>query len=74
MTDRIERIKIRVGAVSEDGCLVYRDGALLAVFSCEAPLHRWYTEAVFGDLDLVTTPETFADLEEIERWFSELEA
>jgi hypothetical protein len=70
MNHRVERIKILIGQSAVDGCLLYRDEALLGVLTYEATVARWQVEAVFGRLDRHTIPETFNDLDETLAWFS----
>ncbi len=65
----IQPARIAIGADVQPGCLVLAEGALLAVLSCEKD-GVWVVEAVFGQHDERETPETFADVNEIESYFS----
>ena len=70
-----QRIKVDTGGPDEEGCLVFRNGRLIAVLVRLSRTHeggldgKWFLEHGFGSLD---TPEhpVFDDLPMAEGWIA----
>ncbi|GJD89296.1 MULTISPECIES: hypothetical protein [Methylobacterium] len=74
MSLRLQPVRVETGSGDEDGRLVFRDDALIALLvrlsdNHDADSGKWFLEAGFGCVAQERNP-LFEDLEQAQAWFA----